>query len=266
MRQYLDMLKYILTNGETRPNRTGIDTIGVFGYQARYDLRERFPLLTTKQLHWKSIVEELLWMLRGETNTKSLEAQGVTIWREWSDENGDLGPVYGHNWRHWPAKGGVYEVDQIKNLVHGLKQHPNSRRHILTAWNPETVDECALPPCHVLSQFYVNNNGELSCMMMQRSGDCFLGIPYNIASYSLLTCMLAQVCGLKPGQFIHSIGDLHIYVNHLEAVKTQLMRVPRLLPVLELNPAITDIDAFTYEDCKILDYHPHPKIAAPVAV
>lgn len=265
MYQYLDMLKYILAHGETRVNRTGIDTIGVFGYQARYDLRERFPLLTTKQLHWKSIVEELLWMLRGETNIRSLQAKGVTIWDEWSSPDGELGPVYGFQWRHWTTDI-RWEVDQISDLISNLKSNPFSRRHILTAWNPSTVNDCALPPCHVMAQFYVNNHDELSCMMTQRSCDAMLGAPYNIASYSLLTCMLAQVCGLKPGQFIHSIGDLHIYKNHLEAVKTQLIRVPRLLPVLELNPAITDIDAFTYEDCQILDYHPHPKIAAPVAV
>jgi len=262
---YLDLLRLVRDRGEERRDRTGVGTRSVFGAQARFDLRERFPLLTTKKVHWKSVVYELLWFLRGETNVGWLRERGVTIWDEWADANGDLGPVYGHQWRHWPARG-QGEIDQITKLVESLKRNPTSRRHIVTAWNPADVDRMALPPCHALFQFYVSAKGELSCQLYQRSADLFLGVPFNIASYSLLTLMVAQVCGLKPGEFVHTFGDLHLYLNHLEQVETQLARTPKALPRVRLNPAVTTLEDFHFEDFELLEYDPHPGIKAPIAV
>lgn len=264
MRQYLDLLRDVLDNGTDRPDRTGTGTRSVFGRQARYDLSKGFPLLTTKKLHIKSIVYELLWFLRGETNVRWLQERGVRIWNEWADENGDLGPVYGSQWRSWPdGRGGT--IDQIRNVVTSIKTKPDSRRHIVTAWNPAEVDNMALPPCHCLFQFYVAN-GKLSCQLYQRSADLFLGVPFNIASYALLTQMMAQVTDLEPGEFVHSFGDLHLYLNHFDQVRQQLSRSPKSLPRLTINPDKTDIFDFEFEDFMITGYDPEPTIKAEIAV
>jgi len=264
MRQYLDLLQDVLDNGTDRPDRTGIGTRSVFGRQTRFDLGKGFPLLTTKKLHIKSIVYELLWFLRGETNVRWLQERGVRIWNEWADENGDLGPVYGSQWRSWPdGRGGT--IDQIANVVNSIKSKPDSRRHIVTAWNPAEVDDMALPPCHCLFQFYVAD-GKLSCQLYQRSADLFLGVPFNIASYALLTEMMAQVTGLQPGEFVHSFGDVHLYHNHFEQVRLQLSREPRPLPRLTINPDKRDIFDFEFEDFMITGYDAHPSIKAEIAV
>jgi thymidylate synthase len=264
MRQYLDLLKDVLENGTDRPDRTGTGTRSVFGRQIRVDLAQGFPLLTTKKLHRKSIVYELLWFLRGETNVRWLQERGVKIWDEWADANGDLGPVYGSQWRSWPdGQGGT--IDQIAKVIESIRTKPDSRRHIVTAWNPAEVDEMALPPCHCLFQFYVAD-GKLSCQLYQRSADIFLGVPFNIASYALLTAMVAQVTGLKLGEFVHSFGDLHLYHNHFDQTHEQLSREPRALPHLVINPAVTDIFGFQFDDFAFEDYDPHPTIKAPIAV
>ncbi|MDR2077413.1 MAG: thymidylate synthase [Rickettsiales bacterium] len=259
MRQYLDLLSNILSNGSKKDDRTGVGTIAVFGTQSRYNLSEGFPLVTTKKMHLKSIIYELLWFLRGETNIAYLKENGVKIWDEWADENGDLGPVYGKQWRNFNG------VDQIKNVVETLKTNPNSRRIIVSAWNPEDVDKMALPPCHTMFQFFVLD-GKLSCQLYQRSADCFLGVPFNIASYSLLTMMMAQVCKLKLGDFVHTTGDTHIYLNHIEQVKLQLNRNPYPLPRMVINPEIDDIFNFSYKDFSLENYTFHPSIKGEVAV
>jgi thymidylate synthase len=264
MRQYHDLMRHVLEHGHVKSDRTGTGTRSVFGWQMRFDLGAGFPLLTTKKLHLRSIIHELLWFLRGETNIAYLKENKVSIWDEWADDNGDLGPVYGHQWRHWPARDGR-EIDQIVHLIEGLKQNPDSRRHIVTAWNPADVDRMALPPCHALFQFYVAGD-RLSCQLYQRSADIFLGVPFNIASYALLTLMVAQVVGLKPGDFVHTLGDAHLYSNHLEQARLQLSRETRALPTMKLNPAVTDLFAFRFEDFALEGYDPHPHIAAPVAV
>ncbi len=264
MKQYLDLLQHVLDHGTKKEDRTGTGTISVFGYQMRFDLQKGFPLLTTKKLHIKSIVHELLWFLQGDTNIKYLKDNGVSIWNEWADENGNLGPVYGHQWRSWPAGDGT-TIDQITKVVEMIKKNPNSRRLIVSAWNVADVDHMALPPCHALFQFYVAD-GKLSCQLYQRSADIFLGVPFNIASYALLTIMMAQVTGYKPGEFIHTFGDAHIYTNHLEQVKLQLSRTPRHLPTLSMNPLIKDIFGFKFEDFYISNYEPHPHIKGAVAV
>lgn len=264
MKQYLDLLKTILEKGTKKQDRTGTGTISYFGYQMRFPLSEGFPLVTTKKVHLKSIIYELLWFLNGDTNVKYLQDNGVRIWNEWADENGDLGPVYGYQWRHWRTPQGT-EVDQIKNLIEGLKNNPDSRRHIVSAWNPADVDDMALPPCHTMFQFYVNNN-RLSCQLYQRSGDSFLGVPFNIASYALLTMMVAQVCGFELGDFVHTIGDAHIYLNHLEQVNLQLSREPYPLPTMKLNPEVKDIFAFKYEDFSLENYQCHPTIKGAISV
>ncbi len=264
MQQYLSLLRDVLDNGTDRPDRTRTGTRSVFGRQVRFDLARGFPLLTTKKLHLKSIIYELLWFLRGETNVRWLQERGVTIWNEWADENGDLGPVYGSQWRSWPdGHGGT--IDQIANVVHSIRTRPDSRRHIVTAWNPAEVDDMALPPCHCLFQFYVAD-GKLSCQLYQRSADLFLGVPFNIASYGLLLQMMAQVTGLEAGEFVHSFGDLHLYHNHFEQARLQLTRDPRPLPRLTLNPDKTDIFDFAYEDFMITGYDPHERIKAEIAV
>jgi thymidylate synthase len=264
MRQYHDLLLRILSEGVRKEDRTGTGTLSVFGHQMRFDLAEGFPLVTTKKLHLKSIVHELLWFLAGDTNIRYLKENGVSIWDEWADANGDLGPVYGHQWRSWPTPdGGV--IDQIAQVVSDIKRTPDSRRLIVTAWNPADVPKMALPPCHCLFQFYVAE-GKLSCQMYQRSADVFLGVPFNIASYALLTAMVAQVTGLKAGEFIHTFGDVHLYSNHMEQAQEQLSRPLRPLPRLVLSPQVRDIFAFRYEDVAIEDYNPHPPIKAPVAV
>jgi len=253
-----------MENGVDKPDRTGTGIRSVFGHQMRFDLREGFPLVTTKEVHLKSIIHELLWFLAGDTNIAYLKENKVRIWDEWADENGDLGPVYGYQWRSWPdPKGG--KVDQISRLVRGIKENPYSRRHIVSAWNPAQVDEMALPPCHTLFQFYVAE-GRLSCQLYQRSADTFLGVPFNIASYALLTMMVAQVCDLEPGDFVHTFGDAHVYSNHFEQVKEQLSRTPGKLPTMYINPEVRDIFSFRYEDFELRDYHPQPRIKAPVAV
>jgi len=254
----------VLEAGVARSDRTGTGTLSIFGAQARFDLRERFPLLTTKKLHLKSIIYELLWFLRGETNVRYLNEHGVTIWDEWADESGNLGRVYGAQWRDWRGANGI-RVDQIDKIISEIRENPSSRRLIVSAWNPAEIDEMALPPCHVLFQFYVNDS-ELSCQLYQRSADLFLGVPFNIASYSLLTMMMAQVCDLAPGDFVHTFGDLHLYQNHLEQAREQLSRECRPLPRIQLNPAITRIEDFRFEDFTLLDYNPHPSIRAPIAV
>jgi thymidylate synthase len=264
VRQYHDLLRLVLEEGVARSDRTGTGTLSIFGAQARFDLRERFPLLTTKKLHLKSIIYELLWFLRGETNVRYLNEHGVTIWDEWADENGNLGRVYGAQWRDWRGANGI-RVDQIDKIISEIRENPSSRRLIVSAWNPAEIDEMALPPCHVLFQFYVND-GELSCQLYQRSADLFLGVPFNIASYSLLTMMMAQICDLAPGDFVHTFGDLHLYQNHLEQAREQLSRECRPLPRIRLNPTITRIEDFRFEDFTLLDYNPHPSIKAPIAV
>src|SRR3954469_7517937 len=264
MQQYLDLLKHIIENGADKSDRTGTGTRSVFGYQMRFDLREGFPLVTTKKCHVKSIIYELLWFLRGDTNIKYLNDHGVSIWNEWADENGELGPVYGKQWRSWPAQDGG-SIDQIANVVSMIKRNPDSRRLIVTAWNPAEVDKMALPPCHCLFQFYVAK-GKLSCQLYQRSADVFLGVPFNIASYALLTLMMAQVTGLKAGEFVHTLGDAHLYLNHLEQARLQLARPPRALPQMKLNPDVKDLFGFSYEDFVLEGYDPHPHIKAKVAV
>ena len=264
MKQYLDLLRHIMQNGTVKSDRTGVGTKSVFGYQMRFDLAEGFPLLTTKKVHLRSIIHELLWFIAGDTNIKYLHDNMVTIWDEWADENGDLGPVYGHQWRSWATpQGGT--IDQLANVVEQLKKNPNSRRHIVSAWNPAEVDSMALPPCHAMFQFYVADN-KLSCQLYQRSADVFLGVPFNIASYALLTQMIAQVCGYELGEFVHTLGDTHIYLNHFEQVETQLSREPRNLPKMQINPEVKSIFDFKYEDFTLLDYDPHPVIKAPIAV
>ena len=264
MRPYLDLLHFITENGVLKSDRTGTGTKSTFGYQMRFDLNEGFPLLTTKKVHLKSIIYELLWFISGDTNIKYLKDHGVTIWDEWADENGDLGPVYGHQWRSWPAPDGK-SIDQLSNVIDQIMHNPDSRRLIVSAWNPAEVDQMALPPCHSLFQFYVARN-KLSCQLYQRSADVFLGVPFNIASYALLTMMIAQVCGLQPGTFVHTLGDAHIYTNHFEQVATQLSRDPRPLPVMRINPDKKDIFDFAYEDFSLEGYDPWPAIKAPVAV
>jgi len=264
MKQYHQLLQHILDNGVKKGDRTGTGTSSVFGYQMRFDLQEGFPLVTTKKCHLKSIIYELLWFLKGDSNIKYLNDHKVRIWDEWADENGDLGPVYGYQWRHWPdGKGG--EIDQIKNLIHQIKTNPNSRRLLVSAWNVADVDNMALPPCHTMFQFYVAE-GRLSCQLYQRSADVFLGVPFNIASYALFTMMVAQVCGFKPGEFIHTFGDAHLYSNHIEQAKLQLSRDCRPLPTMKINPDVKDIFSFEYEDFELLNYDPHPHIKAQVAV
>jgi len=264
MRPYLDLLERVLSHGTDRMDRTGTGTRSVFGHQMRFDLAQGFPLVTTKRLHLRSIVHELLWFLRGETNIGYLQANGVRIWDEWADENGDLGPVYGSQWRSWPdGKGG--HIDQIAGVVEAIRRNPNSRRLIVSAWNPAQVDEMALPPCHCLFQFYVAD-GRLSCQLYQRSGDIFLGVPFNIASYALLTAMVAHVTGLEPGDFVHTLGDAHLYSNHFEQARLQLTRDPFPLPNLHLNPQVSDLFAFRYEDIEIRNYEAHEHIRAKVAV
>lgn len=264
MKQYLDLLRYVRDHGTLKGDRTGTGTKSVFGYQMRVNLAEGFPLLTTKKVHLRSIIYELLWFISGDTNIKYLHDHGVSIWDEWADENGDLGPVYGHQWRAWPAPDGR-TIDQLSALVDSLKNNPDSRRHIISAWNVAEVDKMALPPCHTLFQFYVAD-GKLSCQLYQRSADLFLGVPFNIASYALLTMMLAQVCGYEPGDFVHTFGDAHIYTNHFEQVDLQLSREPRKLPVMKINPEVNDIFSFRYEDFTLEGYDPYPAIKAPVAV
>ena len=264
MKQYLDLLQRVLDEGVRKSDRTGTGTISVFGHQMRFNLQDGFPCLTTKKLHLKSIIHELLWFLAGDTNIKYLNDNGVRIWDEWADENGDLGHVYGYQWRSWKTPDGQ-TIDQISNLVKSLKENPDSRRHIVSAWNVADIDNMALPPCHALFQFYVAE-GKLSCQLYQRSADLFLGVPFNIASYALLTMMLAQVCGYQYGEFIHTFGDAHIYLNHLEQVHTQLERTPRPLPKMKINPNVKDIFSFKYEDFVLVDYNPYPHIKAEVSV
>ena len=264
MRQYLDLLERVLADGVEKRDRTGTGTLSVFGHQMRFDLIEGFPLLTTKKLHLKSIVHELLWFLRGDTNVKYLNEHGVSIWDEWADANGDLGPVYGHQWRSWPAADGG-TIDQIAHVVDAIRHNPDSRRLIVSAWNPADVERMALPPCHCLFQFYVAR-GRLSCQLYQRSADVFLGVPFNIASYALLTHMVAQVTSLAAGEFIHTLGDAHLYSNHLEQARLQLSRAPRPLPTMRINPAVKDLFSFRYEDFELEQYAPHPHIRAPIAV
>ena len=264
MKQYLDLLRHIYTDGVVKTDRTGVGTKSIFGWQSRYDLSEGFPLLTTKKVHLKSIIYELRWFLSGSTNIGYLKEHGVSIWDEWADENGDLGPVYGHQWRSWPTPDGGC-IDQISKLIDTIKHNPNSRRMLVSAWNVAEVDSMALPPCHCLFQFYVAN-GKLSCQLYQRSADTFLGVPFNIASYALLTMMIAQVCGLEPGEFIHTTGDTHLYLNHLEQAALQLSREPRPLPRMIINPEVKDIFSFKYEDFTLEGYDPWPAIKAPVAV
>ena len=274
MQQYLDLIRHIQTKGVTKTDRTGTGTKSVFGYQMRFDLSKGFPMVTTKKLHLKSIIHELLWFLKGDTNIAYLQENGVLIWNEWADENGNLGPVYGHQWRNWNSE----EIDQIKDIIHTLKTNPDSRRMLVSAWNPSVLpdtsksfaenvanNKAALPPCHAFFQFYVAD-GKLSCQLYQRSADVFLGVPFNIASYALLTMMMAQVCELEAGDFVHTFGDAHIYSNHKEQIELQLTRTPRSLPTLRINPEIKDLFAFTYDDFELLDYNPHPLIKGAVAI
>ena len=264
MKQYLDLMQHVLDKGIRKEDRTGTGTLSVFGYQMRFDLGAGFPALTTKKVHLRSIIHELLWFLKGDTNIKYLQDNGVTIWDEWADENGDLGQVYGYQWRSWPAANGKH-IDQISQVVEQIRSSPDSRRIIVSAWNVGEIEHMALPPCHAFFQFYVAE-GRLSCQLYQRSADIFLGVPFNIASYALLTMMMAQATGLKPGEFIHTLGDAHLYSNHLEQARTQLLREPRRLPVMKINPDVHDLLAFRFEDFELLDYHPHAHIKAPVAV
>lgn len=264
MQAYLDLMRHVREHGVFKSDRTGTGTYSVFGYQMRYDLRQGFPLVTTKKLHLRSIIHELLWFLQGDTNIAYLKENGVSIWDDWADEAGNLGPVYGYQWRSWPKPDGG-SIDQISNLIQQIKTNPDSRRLIVSAWNPALVDEMALPPCHCLFQFYVAD-GRLSCQLYQRSADIFLGVPFNIASYALLTHMIAQVCGLEVGDFVHTLGDAHLYSNHLEQTDLQLSREPLPLPRLQLNPAVNDLFAFTFDDIRIEGYQHHPHIKAPVAV
>jgi thymidylate synthase len=264
MEQYHNLLRHILKNGVRKADRTGTGTLSCFGYQMRFNLAEGFPLLTTKKLHVKSIIHELLWFLQGDTNIKYLQDNGVKIWDEWADAQGNLGPVYGYQWRNWPTPSGGH-IDQIAKLVEMIKRSPDSRRLIVTAWNPADVDRMALPPCHCLFQFFVAD-GKLSCQLYQRSADTFLGVPFNIASYALLTLIVAQVCGLQPGEFVHSFGDVHLYLNHIEQAELQLTREPRALPVMKIDPSVMDIFAFRFEHFELLDYNPHPHIKAAVSV
>ncbi|WP_398313451.1 thymidylate synthase [Zoogloea sp.] len=264
MRQYLELMRHVAERGHRKDDRTGTGTLSVFGWQMRFDLAEGFPLLTTKKLHTRSIIHELLWFLRGDTNIQYLKDNKVSIWDEWADENGELGPVYGKQWRRWETPDGR-SIDQIAQLIEALKKNPDSRRHIVSAWNPSEVDRMALPPCHALFQFYVAG-GKLSCQLYQRSADIFLGVPFNIASYALFTLMVAQVCGYEPGDFVWTGGDCHLYVNHLEQTQLQLSREPRALPTMRINPDVKDIFAFTIDDFTLEGYDPHPHISAPVAV
>ncbi len=264
MQQYLDLMRHILDHGVKKEDRTGTGTLSVFGHQMRFDLQEGFPVTTTKKLHLRSIIHELLWFLQGDTNIHYLKENKVRIWDEWADENGNLGPVYGHQWRSWPTPDGG-SVDQIKQVLHQIKNNPDSRRIMVSAWNVADVEKMALPPCHALFQFYVAE-GKLSCQLYQRSADVFLGVPFNIASYALLTMMIAQVCDLEPGEFIHTFGDAHLYINHLEQAGIQLSRNPRPLPAMKINPEVKDLFAFKYEDFELVDYDPHPHIKAQVAV
>lgn len=264
MQQYHQLLQHILDNGNVKSDRTGTGTTSVFGYQMRFDLSEGFPVITTKKLHLRSIIHELLWFLKGDSNIKYLKDNGVSIWDEWADENGNLGPVYGYQWRSWPTPDGG-SIDQITNLINQIKKNPDSRRLIVSAWNVADVEKMALPPCHCLFQFYVAD-GKLSCQLYQRSADVFLGVPFNIASYALLTLMVAQVCGLQPGEFVHTFGDAHLYSNHIEQAKLQLSRDFRPLPTMKINPEVKDIFSFTYEDFTLENYDPHPHIKAAVAV
>ena len=264
MKQYLDLMRLVMNEGVVKADRTGTGTKSIFGHQMRFDLAEGFPLVTTKKIHMKSIIYELLWFLAGDTNVKYLQNHGVSIWDEWADERGELGPVYGHQWRSWPTLDGG-TVDQVANLIQQIKTNPDSRRHIISAWNVADVDHMALPPCHCLFQFYVAN-GKLSCQLYQRSADIFLGVPFNIASYALLTMMVAQVCDLAPGDFIHTFGDAHLYLNHLDQAREQLSREQYPLPDMHLNPDVQDIFGFTYDDFTLENYHAHPHIKAPVAV
>ena len=264
MRAYLQLIDHILTHGVKKEDRTGTGTLSIFGYQMRFDLADGFPLLTTKKLHTRSIFHELLWFLKGDTNIRYLHDHHVTIWDEWADANGELGPVYGYQWRSWPTPDGRH-IDQIQQVIDSIRQNPDSRRHIVSAWNVGQIDQMALPPCHLLFQFYVAE-GKLSCQLYQRSCDTFLGVPFNIASYALLLCMMAQVCDLQPGTFVHTMGDAHIYLNHIEQCKLQLTREPRPLPTLRLNPDVKSLFDFTYEDISIEGYNPHPHIPGAVAV
>lgn len=264
MRQYLDLMQHVLNTGTQKHDRTGTGTISVFGYQMRFDLQEGFPLVTTKKLHLRSILHELIWFLKGDTNIRYLKENGVSIWDEWADENGELGPVYGYQWRSWPTPDGRH-IDQITQVINQIKNNPDSRRLIVSAWNVAEIENMALPPCHSFFQFYVAD-GKLSCQLYQRSADIFLGVPFNIASYALLTLMVAQVCGLQPGEFIHTLGDAHLYNNHLEQTKLQLSREPRPLPQVKLNPEVKDIFDFEFEDFTLENYEPHAHIKAPVAV
>ncbi len=264
MQQYLQLMRHVLERGHRKSDRTGTGTHSTFGWQMRFDLSAGFPLVTTKKVHLKSIIHELLWFLAGETNVAYLQRNGVTIWDEWADANGELGPVYGSQWRNWPTPGGG-QIDQIRDVVSSIIKNPDSRRHIVTAWNPADIPKMKLPPCHALFQFYVAD-GRLSCQLYQRSADIFLGVPFNIASYALLTLMIAQVTNLAPGEFVHTLGDAHLYLNHLDQAREQLGRAPRPLPRMQLNPAVTDIFGFRYEDFSIEGYDPHPLIRAPIAV
>ncbi|MFT7127547.1 MAG: thymidylate synthase [Pseudoalteromonas tetraodonis] len=264
MKQYLDLMRHVRDHGDQKGDRTGTGTVSVFGHQIRFDLSEGFPALTTKKVHLKSIIHELLWFLQGDTNIKYLKENGVRIWDEWADENGDLGPVYGYQWRSWPTSDGR-KIDQITGLIDQIKSNPNSRRLLVSAWNVEFIEEMALPPCHTMFQFYVAD-GKLSCQLYQRSADIFLGVPFNIASYALLTMMVAQVCDLEPGDFVHTFGDAHIYSNHLDQVELQLGRDTRKLPTMKINPKVKDIFDFTIDDFELTDYNPHPHIAGKVAV
>lgn len=264
MKQYLDLLDHVLKNGTRKADRTGTGTLSVFGYQMRFNLSDEFPVMTTKKLHLKSIIHELLWFISGSTNTAYLKENGVKIWDEWADADGNLGPIYGYQWRSWPSAGGR-NIDQLANVIRSIKDNPDSRRHIVSAWNPGEIEKMALPPCHILFQFYVAD-GRLSCQLYQRSCDIFLGVPFNIASYALLTLMIAQVTSLKPGEFIHTLGDAHIYLNHVDQVKLQLTREPYPLPIMKLNPAVTEIDHFRYEDFELSGYTAHPHIKGDISV